>query len=140
MFQRYHWFPLSTTNDNLRQSRRPSYVNFPPGGLISQSVQKIADFKTKNYKIKRAHESISKSTQNSAYLRNVNLSFCSSIISQNFRATKLKNFPFLCLKTTEKPTTDQCWHPKRPKTNIFHAYQRQTAIVHPKPSPTTIYS
>ena len=29
---------IPETDDNLRQSRRPSYVNLPPGGFISPSV------------------------------------------------------------------------------------------------------
>ena len=36
--------PIPKTNDCLRPSRRPSYVNLPSDGLTSPSVQEIADF------------------------------------------------------------------------------------------------
>ena len=48
----------------------------------------------------------------------MNLSFCSSIIFQ-FQSYKTQKFPFPKLKSYGKLNTDQCWHPKRPKTNIF---------------------
>ena len=45
-------------------------------------------------------------------------SFCSSIISQ-YQNYKTQKFPFPELISYEKPHTDQCWHLKQPKTNIF---------------------
>ena len=70
------------TNDNLRQSRRPSYLNLHSDGFTSPSVHKIADFKPTFITIKQATRVSANLRRPAPVYENYKSLSCNSIIFQ----------------------------------------------------------